>query len=235
MTSKEKFSGKSEHYTKYRPGYPNEVFDFLREEIGINSDSIVADIGAGTGIFTKNIAAICKKVYAVEPNDDMRKACENAAQAYENIEIINGSAENTTLAEKSIDFITVAQSFHWFDHQKTKMECQRILKEDAYVLLIWNSRDNRHPFIIENDALFRRICPNYKGFSGGTHEDDTMFSSFFRNGEYLYKQFDNHLSFDLEGFLGRNLSASYAPLEGEESYDLFITELTALFNKYSID
>lgn len=75
MDNSEKFQHKSGIYAKYRPPYPKEFIELLEESINICKNAIAADIGAGTGILTKELARNMKKVYAVEPNSEMRKTC----------------------------------------------------------------------------------------------------------------------------------------------------------------
>lgn len=70
------FDGVGETYAKYRPSYPQELLKYLCSEIGINKFSTIADIGSGTGILTRQLLNQCSKVYAIEPNDDMRKVAE---------------------------------------------------------------------------------------------------------------------------------------------------------------
>ncbi|HZK54364.1 MAG TPA: hypothetical protein VFC84_09260 [Desulfosporosinus sp.] len=96
MDSKEKFTNKVSDYVKYRPKYPSEFINYLVKEVGV-SRSVIADIGAGTGILTKLLAPKVKKIYAVEPNLNMRLACEGYCDEFENFVAVDGSAEDTSL------------------------------------------------------------------------------------------------------------------------------------------
>ena len=229
-----KFDGMGNIYAKFRPNYPQVFIDYLFANFGITNDSIFADIGAGTGILTKQLLEKKVKVYAVEPNDDMRKVAEANLSSFSNFILVNGTAENTTLADNSIDIITVAQAFHWFDKQKFKAECQRILKPLGKVVLVWNSRDSASDLVMQNDLINRKYCPDFKGFSGNrrgkSSEED--FSDFF-SGKYIEKIFDNPLKFTEQSFIGRNLSASYALKEFDTHYNSYVHELKKLFDKYS--
>ena len=80
--------------------------------------STIADIGSGTGILTQQLIHECSKVYAIEPNSDMRRVAEKRLRNEPGFISINGTAENTTLENESIDYITAAQSFHWFDSKR---------------------------------------------------------------------------------------------------------------------
>ena len=116
-------------YAKYRPSYPNEYIDYLLPANQVKGNRIVADIGSGTGIFSRQLLESGLHVIGVEPNDDMRKMAEQSLKLYSRFQSIKATAENTTLKENSVDLVTVAQAFHWFDKEAFKIECQRILKQ----------------------------------------------------------------------------------------------------------
>ncbi|MEH7375044.1 class I SAM-dependent methyltransferase [Neobacillus drentensis] len=233
MKSTEKFTDKAEVYAKYRPGYPDEYIQYLLEATKLNENSIIADIGSGTGIFSRQLLERNVTVIGVEPNDDMREKAEQSLKQNARFISVNGEAEQTTLQDKSVDLVTVAQAFHWFEKDKFKLECHRILKPNAKVALVWNSRDASSDLNQESEEICQKYCPNFKGFSGGMDETQEVFHQFFKDGIYDFKSFRNDLELDFEGFLGRYLSASYSPKKTDVEYDLFITALSNLFEKYS--
>ena len=120
-----KFTGKAELYSKYRPSYPEKLIDWLYD---MTNAEAVADIGAGTGIFTSALLKKPWSVTAVEPNSDMLSILKKALG--DKVKTVVASAESTTLNAKSINLITVAQAFHWFDKARFKEECRRILTHD---------------------------------------------------------------------------------------------------------
>ena len=170
MKTTENFTDKVDIYAKYRPSYPNEYIEYLLSANELNENQIVADIGSGTGIFSRQLLDSGLHVIGVEPNDDMRKMAEQSLKRYPRFQSIKATAENTTLKENSVDLVTVAQAFHWFDKEAFKIECQRILKQKANVALVWNSRDVTSPLIKENAEICQKTCPTFKGFSGGIDE-----------------------------------------------------------------
>lgn len=228
-----KFDGKGEIYAQFRPSYPQECIDTLFSRFSL-ANAVLADIGAGTGKLTKSLLEKGNTVYAVEPNADMRKIAEEHLSAFPNFISVNGTAENTTLSEHSVDCITAAQAFHWFDRRAFQTECRRILKPNGTVILLWNSRDETAPLVQENDRINRAYCPNFKGFSGGMRgaQADGEFSDFFIGG-YQTLQFDFPLFFDEQGFVGRNLSASYALKPADAAYDEYVAALLTVFGKYA--
>jgi len=233
MDNRDKFTNKAENYTKYRPSYPQGFINHLVNEVGMNCESIVADIGAGTGILTKLLACKVKKIIAVEPNKDMLKVCRKHLKGIKNFTGIDASAENTSLPDSSVDFITAAQAFHWFDREKSKSEFKRILKKNGKVIIVWNFKYADYDFLKENRSILRRFCPEFKGFTGGVENDSSSFSDFFKKDCCEYKVFDNYKTINLEEFIGGTLSASYSPSPEVSHYNNFISELTEVFNKYS--
>jgi SAM-dependent methyltransferase len=235
IDNKYKFNGRAEGYSKHRPGYADGFVDYLIENNFLTQNGLIADIGSGTGILSRQLLEKGLKVIAVEPNDDMRKEAENSLASFPKFISINGTAEFTGINEKSIDLVTAAQAFHWFDKEKFKAECKRILKTGSKVSLVWNSRVADDPMVIECGKIFMDMCPIFKGFSGGIDDSPDVFDSFFKEGRFDSRVFLNDLKYDLEGFIGRNLSASYAPLDGDPGFKGFIDALSRIFEKYSKD
>lgn len=146
MKNTERFSTRVDNYVKYRPHYPAAVIPYLATEIGLTRHTIVADIGAGTGISAQPFLDNGNKVYAVEPNREMREAAESLLNRYPNFTAVNGSAEHTTLPDASVDLIIAGTAFHWFNQVATAAEFRRIGRDDARVVLMWNVRQAELPF-----------------------------------------------------------------------------------------
>jgi len=232
--NEDRFTGRADLYAKYRPSYPDDFIEYLYSQVGLTKDSIIADIGSGTGIFTRLMLRQHSFVYGVEPNEDMRKTAESELARYRNFVSIHAPAERTGLKTASIDFVTVAQAFHWFDREKFRMECKRIVREKGKVILVWNSRGNESELTRETIEINRKYCPGFEGFSGGMREPNPeQYGDFFKGGTCEYKVFNNDSILDEASFIGRNLSASYAPKQGTEGYQPYIFDLTRLFQKYS--
>src|SRR5438128_9575556 len=140
MDPVKRFSNRVEAYSKYRPGYPSAIIDFLTAQCGLSRNSIIADVGSGTGILSELFLKNGNQVFGVEPNREMREAGKRILADYSNFKSVEGSAESTSLPDKSVDFITAAQAFHWFDHERTRTEFARILKPNGWIILLWNER-----------------------------------------------------------------------------------------------
>jgi len=230
----ELFSDRVENYVKYRPGYPMEFIDYLYTDFGFSKDTIVADIGSGTGILTRLLLDRGSRMVGVEPNKEMRKAAETLLEAYPKFVSMDGTAETTGLASNSVDYIICAQAFHWFDKEACKKEFERILKPRGRVILVWNSRKVQEcGFSAEYEALLRTYTNDY---SKVNHKliSDAEFKVFFKNGSFSKVIFNNEQIFDFEGLKGRLLSSSYAPMPGEQNYETLMVELKKLFEKYEV-
>jgi len=238
VVNEQRFTGKAELYTKYRPSYPKELIDYLYS-IGFEKDSIIADIGAGTGIFSRLMLERGSKVFCVEPNEDMRNASINDLSEFTNFISVNGNDKNTGLQDKSIDFVTAAQAAHWFDQQAFTMECQRILKSNGKILMVWNTRDYEHEIVIRDYEIRNKYAVgDKKGMSNPTSEYSLSdVYDYFKDGICEYKVFRNDLQFNRNNYIGRNLSASYAPREESDPdiYRALTYELAKLFDEYSVD
>ena len=193
--------------------------------------SVVADIGSGTGIFTKRLLDQGMKVYGVEPNDDMRRAAEDFLKNYPNFHSVKGSAEKTTLPDESVDVVTAAQAFHWFNPEPTLKEFQRILRPEGMVAFVWNERDlEADDFMKEYNQILLDFCPKYKN-SPHLHITKDQILDFIEEITLDEFHFSNEQEFDQSGFIGRVLSSSYTPLPRTPEYVPFITALNELFDK----
>lgn len=233
--SKKRFSNRVENYVKYRPSYPEEAIKFIFEEIGITKNKLIADIGSGTGIFTKLLLEKGNKVYSVEPNKEMREAAEKVLSGFTNFVSVPGSAEETLLEANSIDVITSVQAFHWFNRVKARDEFKRILKPEHKVILIWNKRiADADEFSMEYENLLNLYANDYKEVKHDNIGNEEL-SEFFLSGVFNEQSFPNYQVFDYEGLLGRLFSSSYSPLPGEKNYDLLITSIKDIFDKYNMN
>lgn len=234
MDTTKNFDGYAKDYTVGRPSYAAELIDYLFNNCNLNAESVIADIGSGTGKLSRQFLERGCRVYAVEPNNDMRHTSEIELADYERFYSVLGDAENTTLEDDSVDFITTAQAFHWFNGSQFRRECKRILKSSGRVALIWNVRDMTDLLNQDLYNIYSKYCPQFKGFSGGIKKDDQRIKDFF-NDHYTYVSFDNPLYFDRDKFIARSLSGSYSLKEGDRDFNEYMDAINELFDKYSKD
>lgn len=233
MLSIHRFTGKAEGYAKYRPQYPIEFIEYLISCNGLTAESAIADVGSGTGILTGQLLEHGMRVFAVEPNADMRKIAEQNLSTDPRFVSFQGTAENTALSSGSVDLVTAAQAFHWFNPAGFKQECRRILKPGGKVALVWNIRDSSSPLTSDIDAVCKAFCPNYVGTGGGIEGNTESIKTFYQ--EFEYRTFQNDTRYRLDDFIGRLLSVSDAPKESDPNYSAFIQELTKLFERHCVE
>ncbi|MCL2118714.1 MAG: class I SAM-dependent methyltransferase, partial [Planctomycetaceae bacterium] len=163
MNSEDIFTGKADIYQKFRSTYPDEFIEYLYVQVGLNADSIIADIGSGTGIFSRQLLEKGSRIYCVEPNDDMRQIAEKDLSGFDNFISVNAPAENTGLQEKSFDFVTAATAFHWFDGTAFQSECRRMMKSNGKVVLVWNIRDYGREIIKKDFRIREKYAVDLRG------------------------------------------------------------------------
>ncbi|PTQ95173.1 methyltransferase family protein [Mucilaginibacter yixingensis] len=233
--STKRFTDRVDSYAKYRPGYPDAVLKLLHDKCGLTNHATIADVGSGTGIFSQLLLNDGYTVYAVEPNDAMRNFAAQELGANKNFHSLNGTAETTGLKNNSVDLITCAQAFHWFNPHPTKEEFKRILKSGGQVALIWNNRDvEGDEFSIAYELLLQQEGTDYKRVN---HQNlkESDFAAFFKDGKYTLTRFPNHQDFDEEGLIGRASSSSYVPTPDTEQGQQFFQDLKAIFAAHQVN
>jgi ubiquinone/menaquinone biosynthesis C-methylase UbiE len=227
-----RFSNRVDDYSKYRPGYPQEAINYLFDGMELDSQSTIADVGAGTGIFTELLLSSEAQVVAIEPNEAMRAASDQRLNTFSNYKSLAGTAEITTLADASVDLLTAAQAFHWFSIEKSKQEFQRILKPNGQISLIWNRRICTHSEFLEHyEFLLKSRIPEYNRVNHSNASDEVIRG--FLGQNMSKAEFTNSQSFNLEGLKGRLLSSSYCPPVGEAGHTELMVELENLYEKHS--
>jgi ubiquinone/menaquinone biosynthesis C-methylase UbiE len=225
----QRFSGRASSYARARPGYPQELFDHLFAVRALYKGCTVADLGAGTGIFSELLLRHGMTVYAIEPNQEMRAVAEARLAGVDGFKIVVGSAEQTTLAEQSVDAITAAQAFHWFDIEPTRREAARILRPGGQVIMVWNNRDK------EIDAFNRAYSSLVERFAKNKEEIDSLRKNpeerFYPSG-YHHAQFRHSKEYELESLECLITSASYMPKPGDPDFQQMIQELRELFKEF---
>ncbi len=217
---------------KYRPSYPAAIIDLLAAQCGLTPDSIVADVGSGTGLLAELFLKAGNRVLGIEPNHEMREAGEQLLRSYDRFVSIAATAEATNLPDHSVDFITAGQSFHWFDLELASVEFVRILKPRGWLVLIWNERRiDSTPFLRAYEQLLHTYAPEYAQVDHKQVDLDTIQAA-FPTVNFQTRSFDNQQRFDFEGVKGRLLSSSYAPEAGDPNHAPMLAELAAIFGTH---
>lgn len=154
-----------------RPGYSLELLSFIRDHIaavlGV-SHVTAADVGAGTGKLTENLAQIGITGFAVEPNDAMRAEGMKLFDGKNTFTWSKGAAEATNLPDHCVDWVLMGSSFHWADAPVAMKEFKRILKPNGFFTAIWNPRNIESSELHQKieDAVYHEI-PHMKRVSSG--------------------------------------------------------------------
>jgi len=234
-----RFDKRASAYSKYRPGYPKEILGILESEIGFSHAATVADIGSGTGLLSGIFLQNGNKVYAVEPNDEMRSYAVQILSSFHGFVSIVGRAESTGLEKSSVDLITVGQALHWFDPAETLREFARILKINGWLCILYNDRSITDLFMRGYEEVVQKHARDRAEvldvWRGEPWKEDNL-SAFFHEGKYRKFNLRNEQFLDQEGLLGRMLSASYMPnVDDEKRFKALNTDVSKLFETWQKD
>lgn len=229
-----RFSARAALYARYRPDYPAALFDYLTAQAGLGPGCTVADIGAGTGIFTRHLSERGATVHLVEPNADMRAHAVEALGQRGNVSFHATPAEATGLPDHSLDLITAAQAAHWFEPAGIHVEWRRILRPGGRVALVWNRAPDDDPYYA---AYQSRVALRFHlrddarhGFRRSSHIEDVT-----RLFGYLAPTitFANPRRVDRETYVGAAFSGSYAPPKGHPNHEPMHDAVNAVFDEFA--
>lgn len=230
-----RFSDRAEDYAKYRPHYSHDVVHALNAACGLTPQHLVADVGCGPGMLAEVFLENGNRVIGVEPNREMRVAGEKYLASYPNFSAIDGSAEHTTLADASIDFVVAGQAFHWFRPPEARVEFARILKPGGWAVLVWHDRSmDATPFLRAYEAFLREHANDYEQVTHKYLASYQVLARFFAPSPMHLIQQRNEQRLDFDGLRGRLLSSSYIPKCGER-HDTMMKALPQLFSTYATD
>ncbi|KTT07908.1 hypothetical protein NS2R_21810 [Pseudomonas oryzihabitans] len=233
MKAEERFSDRVDAYEKGRPAYPAAVARRLTE--CLDPDGVVADVGAGTGLLTRDFLAAGYTVHAIEPNGPMREAMEATLADRAGFHAWNGTAEDTGLGERSVDLIVAGQAFHWFDRDRARQEFARILRPGGEVALIWNYRlSDSTPFMAAYEELLLRHGTDYRQVEHRNLRPAELARFFGVQGCQLWVV-PNGQRLDRAGLQARVESTSYLPAPGSDGHQALNAELDRLFEAHAAD
>lgn len=225
------YSTKAEKYAKYRWDYAPEAIEAIVGITRMSAESTIADIGAGTGILTKRLVDQAQRVYAVEPNAELRQILSKVIGSFPSVSIIDGSAESTGLSNDSVDVITVAQAIHWFDPEPSKREMNRILKRGGWLALLRNYGTHKE----QNQALGSLMTEEYgvdfTRVNVQTQEKSPGF--YFGHDNFRKMTFPFRFAQNWEEFIGALTTASYMPDEDHPLFRKLESNAREIFSKFS--
>lgn len=225
MSQTDRFTGRADVYEAGRPSYPAAALDALFDGLGDSARLVVADLGAGTGISTRILAARCAQVLALEPNAAMRaKAAPDP-----HVRWVDGTAEATSLPDASVDVAAAFQAWHWFDHAAAVRELHRVVRPGGRIAVLYNERDERDPFTAALGDIFRRYA---------TEPIEALRADALARFAALpgarSSTFGNVQELDRDGIHARLASSSYVPHEGDAAAAMH-ADGDALFDRFAAD
>jgi len=199
-------------YERGRPSYPQPAVDWMLERLSIGPGRVVADLGAGTGKFTRLLVASGARVLAVEPVAGMRAELRRAVPA---AEVVDATAQAIPVQDGELDAVTAAQAFHWFASERVLVEIHRALRPDGGLGVIFNRRDLADPV----QAGLDRIIAHHRG-AVPTHENDRWMDAMDQTILFTpigTRQFTYEQALDRAGLVDQVLSISFmATLDGSQ-------------------
>jgi SAM-dependent methyltransferase len=231
MDPTRRFSNRVQDYARYRPGYPPQVLETMRRECGLAAESVIADVGCGTGILSRLLCDAGNRVFGVEPNAAMLDAARKSLRDCAHFVAVLGKAEATTLKSRLVDLVTAAQSFHWFEPREARREFARIMKPGGSVVLLWNERRmDATPFMTAYEQLLVRFGVDYHKVKPLWNKNSLP--EFFGKPGFQTAVFENPQILDRHGLTGRILSASYMPHRGHPSFPPMLGVIDNLYDQY---
>lgn len=222
------FTSKAEKYARYRWDYAPQAIATLFDVTQITELSTVADIGAGTGILTRHFIGKVARVYAIEPNLEMRQQALQRLGDCASCQFVAGCAEETSLPENSVDLITAATAMNWFDPQPTRAEFLRILKPGGWLAILKNYSTDR-----EVGEALGKVYPAETDTGEIMKGLGTPSSFYYGGSDYLKYTFDFTTRATWEEFFGALSTASYAPDEGSPYHPAFEAAARQVFERFN--
>lgn len=224
-----RFTGTAENYVKYRAGFPDSLIDFLAMECGLVPESIIADLGSGTGILSKMFLDNGNAVFAVEPNADMRQGAERLLGHMHGFYSVDATAESTTLKDSSVDFVTAGRALQWFDAPVALNEMARILKPGGQAVFVWNKpRAPVSPQLSAYRKVLRTFC---RELETKNQRRDAAIDLLKQNG-FRVKLLDYTQRLDLDQLQGLVLSLSISPNADDPAFEPMLAALAQLFAEH---
>ncbi len=128
----------ADNYHSIRPGYPKALFKDLQENFSFDKDSHILEIGAGSGIATRELAEIFGQVTALEPGANLASILKEEVRDRTDVVVKKNTFEDFN-SEQKFDAIAAFTAFHWLDKEGRNGKILNLLKDSGILILVWNS------------------------------------------------------------------------------------------------
>jgi ubiquinone/menaquinone biosynthesis C-methylase UbiE len=231
----QRFTGRAADYDQYRERYdPAILLPRLRDWCGLTPDWLIADIGAGTGMLADVFLTHGNHVLAVEPNAEMRQACAVLHPNQPLLQLIDGTAEATTLADHSVNLVCCGRALHWFEIDHAMAEFRRILKPEGwFVSVAFGRADDGSDENIAIEELLRSLTTS----PASTQETYAKYARLpdFLLRDYRHERIAGSMHLTWPELFGLVRSLSHAPLPSDPRFPAFEATLRELFERYAVD
>lgn len=227
-----KFSPKAKIYADYRWDFDPRAIAKLCQLAGIDRNSVVADIGSGTGMLTAHFVDKVKTIYAIEPNADMRVIAESNLSQYSSFISIDAFSDATTLAENSVDLIVVGRAIHWFNPETTKKEFMRILKPNGWLAICQIPYEDLDLLKATKELRKTEYGWNVSEDKSKIIEKNDLESYYLKN-KYQTIKYSSVIQENWQQFIGRLTSFSPSPNPDNPLFNTFVSKARKIFDSYS--
>lgn len=227
MDPRERFAATVEDYRRFRPDYPDALIDWIVRRCELGPGSVVVDVGCGTGIASRQLAARGLNVVGADPNEAMLDAAREEGGA--RLRWALTDAETLDVGLDRADAIVGGQCFHWIDLDRARPRFAELVGPDGPVVAFWNLRDGRDPLMAGYEALLIAHAPQYAKVGAEPRADAV---AAMVDAERV--EFDHAQVLDRDGFFGRVWSSSYVR-HGLRDPEAFDAALGALFDRHAVD
>lgn len=215
-------------YERARPSYPPEAVQWFVDTLGIAPGKTVVDLAAGTGKFTRLLAPFGAQLFACEPVPGMRATFRSVLP---DVPLFAGTSEAMPLRDASVDAVTVAQAWHWFDHDRAAAEMARVIRPGGALGLVWNARDRSVDWVDQVWSVMDRV---EKKAPWRDHENwrDSAFRAMPGFGPLETAEFRHTQTLSPEGVVQRVASVSHVAVLADTEREAVLDEVREILRTH---
>jgi non-ribosomal peptide synthetase component F/precorrin-6B methylase 2/acyl carrier protein len=225
------FDGKAEAYARNRLDYSPRAIEAIVAIAGLGKASVIADLGAGTGMLARRFADRVGRVFAIEPNDEMRAQALSALGRRASVQLTRGTAHDTGLPDRSVDAVMAGRAIQWFDPAPAQAEIRRILRPGGWLIVVRTPVTDAHSI----SALERLRDERISRREWSRHRPQADVGDYFGGDNCVRLAYPCAAQETWPEFLGRMHSLSFTPRPGDPEYDGFVHVARAIFDGGAVE